>query len=241
MFPSGRRLFRTLAPEKPLAARTGMRVNSSKQITLVRAMTANSEGNGNRRKFLLAGLRGASGAWAALHWPAVLEAAEHAMEMRDAPPAAKLEVLTDEQAAEIEAVACRIIPSDDSPGAREAGAIYFIDRALGTFAADSRPDYEKGLPVLLAKTRELFPGISKFSQATPEQQDTVLKALEGQPIFELILQHTVMGFLCDPMREGNRDDVGWKLIGFDSSPAFAPPFGYYDRDYPGWKPADEQK
>ncbi len=198
-------------------------------------MNVNSGNDLNRRRFLLAGLRGAGGAWAALHWPAVVAAAEHAAHMREAVPPAKLEVLSAEQAAEIEAAASRIIPADETPGAREAGVIYFIDRALATFAADSREDYAKGLPVLQAKTRELFPNAPKFSQATPDQQDAVLKALEGQPIFELILGHTVMGFLADPARGGNRGGVGWKLIGYDDSPAFAPPFGYYDRDYPGWK------
>jgi len=149
--------------------------------------------------------------------------------MREAVPPAKLEVLSAEEAAEIEAAACRIIPSDDSPGAREAGVIYFIDRALATFAADQREAYTQGLPVLQAKMREMFPSVQKFSHASPDQQDAVLKALEGQPIFELIYEHTVMGFLADPARGGNRGKVGWKQIGFDDSPAFAPPFGYYDR------------
>ncbi len=195
----------------------------------------------NRRKFLLTGLRGAGGAWAALHWPAIAAAADHAARMHTAISPATLEVLTPDQAAEIEAAASRIIPSDDTPGAREAGVIYFIDRALTTFAADNRDDYTRGVAVLQAKTREMFPTTAKFSQATPDQQDAVLKALEGQPFFELILSHTVMGFLCDPMRGGNRGGVGWKLIGFDDSPAFAPPFGYYDRDYPGWKPPGEKQ
>jgi gluconate 2-dehydrogenase gamma chain len=195
----------------------------------------------NRRKFLLSGLRGAGGAWAALHWPAIVAAADHAARMREAIPPVRLEVLTPDQAAEIEAASSRIIPTDDTPGAREAGVIYFIDRALSTFASDNRDDYSTGAAVLQAKTRELFPDIAKFSQATPDQQDAVLKALEGQPFFELIRSHTVMGFLCDPMRGGNRGKVGWKLIGYDDSPAFTPPFGYYDRDYPGWKPPGEKK
>jgi len=153
--------------------------------------------------------------------------------MRTAVPPAKLEVLSADEAAEIEAVACRVIPSDDSPGAREAGVIYFIDRALATFAADQREVYAQGLPVLQAKTHEMFSSVTRFSQAAPDQQDAVLKALEGQPIFEAILAHTVMGFLADPERGGNRGKVGWKQLGFDDSPAFAPPFGYYDRDYSG--------
>lgn len=198
-------------------------------------MNASSMPDFDRRGFLLAGLRGAGSAWASLHWPAILAAAQHAAHMREAIPAAKLEVLSAEQAAEIEAAASRIIPTGDAPGAREAGVIYFIDRALTTFASDHRDDFEKGLPVLQAKTQAMFPGTPKFSHAAPDQQDAVLAALEGQPIFELILQFTVMGFLADPARGGNRDQVGWKLIGFDDSPAFAPPFGSYDRDYPGWQ------
>ena len=204
-------------------------------------MTTNSGNDLNRRRFLWAGLRGAGSAWAVVHWPAIVAAGEHAAHLRAVVPAAKLEVLTAEQATEVEAAACRIIPADDTPGAREAGVIYFIDRALATFDADNRDGYAKGLPILQAKTQELFPGVAKFSQATAEQQDAVLKALDGQPIFALIRTHTILGFLADPARGGNRDQAGWKLIGFDDSPAFAPPFGYYDRDYPGWHPPKEKE
>ncbi len=203
-------------------------------------MNANEGAGLDRRKFLVAGLRGAGGAWAALNWPAILEAAEHAAHMHASDVPAKLEILTAEQAAEIEAAASRIIPTDETPGAREAGVIYFIDRALGTFAADNLGDYVKGLPVLQAKTQELYPGIARFSQAAPEQQDAVLKALEKEPFFDMIRTATIAGFLADPMRGGNRGEVGWKLIGFDDSPAFNPPFGYYDRDYPGWHPPEEK-
>jgi gluconate 2-dehydrogenase gamma chain len=204
-------------------------------------MNSNSRDDFNRRRFLLAGLRGAGGAWAALHWPAIMAAADHAAHMREGVPPAKLEVLTPDQAAEIEAAASRIIPADETPGAREAGVIYFIDRALATFATDNRDDYAKGSPVLQSQTREMFPNVQKFSQATPDQQDAVLKALEGQPFFELIRSHTIMGFLADPMRGGNRGGMGWKLIGYDDSPAFAPPFGHYDRDYPGWRPPGKKE
>jgi hypothetical protein len=39
-----------------------------------------------------------------------------------------------------------------------------------------------------------------------------------------------------PTYGGNRDGVGWKLIGFEDRHTFQPPFGYYDRDYPGFAP-----
>ena len=37
-----------------------------------------------------------------------------------------------------------------------------------------------------------------------------------------------------PEYGGNRDGVGWKLLGFEDQHVFQPPFGYYDRDYPGF-------
>ncbi len=37
-----------------------------------------------------------------------------------------------------------------------------------------------------------------------------------------------------PSYGSNRDSIGWRLIGFDDAHAFTPPFGYYDRDYPGF-------
>jgi hypothetical protein len=76
-------------------------------------MNANSSNDLNRRRFLLAGLRGAGGAWASLHWPAIVAAAQHAAHMREAVPPAKLEVLSAEQAAEIEAAASRRTRKND--------------------------------------------------------------------------------------------------------------------------------
>jgi Gluconate 2-dehydrogenase subunit 3 len=195
----------------------------------------------DRRKFLRSGLQSAGAAWVILVWPEAMKAAQHAAQARQSPAPSKLEVLTAGQGIELDAVAGRIIPSDDSPGAREAGVIYFIDRALATFASGALGEFQEGLSACEAKTRELFPKVDKFSAATPEQQDAVLRELEQQPFFQTMRTLTVMGFLADPMRGGNRDGVGWNLIGFDASLAFVPPFGYYDRDYPGWKPPTKQE
>ena len=43
----------------------------------------------------------------------------------------KFKTLAEEDAVELEAIAARIIPTTDTPGAREAGVIYFIDNVLG--------------------------------------------------------------------------------------------------------------
>ena len=57
----------------------------------------------------------------------------------------KLSFLSAAEAADVEAVAAQIIPTDDSPGAREAGVVYFIDRALATFLSQLAGDYRAQL------------------------------------------------------------------------------------------------
>ena len=63
-----------------------------------------------------------------------------------------------------------------------------------------------------------------FNLLTAEQQDEVLHGLEGGKIeleslssklfFGMLHKNTEEGFFSDPMYGGNRDKVGWKLIGF---------------------------
>jgi len=132
----------------------------------------------SRRRFLSHGISGLSSAWITAHWPAVLSAADHARRAAQSATPPKFEFFSPEQAAEIDAIAARIIPTDGTPGAREAGVVYFIDRALTTFASDDQKTYKEGLPELQARVRELFPAVERFSAATPEQQDEVLHSLD---------------------------------------------------------------
>ncbi len=189
----------------------------------------------SRRQFLIQTSAGISSAWLAANWPGILAAQEHAHRAAQSSPPAGFEFFLPAQAAEVEAVATQIIPTDETPGAREARVIYFIDRALKTFDREKQKVYAEGLVELQTKLRELFPGTAKFSEAGAEQQIAVLNAIEKSEFFEAVRTHTVMGFLADPERGGNSDQAGWKLIGFDSQHVFEPPFGYYDRDYPGWE------
>jgi gluconate 2-dehydrogenase gamma chain len=132
------------------------------------------------------------------------------------------------QAAEVDAIAAAIIPTDDSPGAREAHCLYFIDRALSTFAKNTQDDYVKGLNELQAKTIQVVPGASKFSALTTAQQVKVLTEIEKTPFFRTVRTHTVLGFFSQPAHGGNYAKVGWKLIGYEDSLNHKPPFGYYD-------------
>jgi Gluconate 2-dehydrogenase subunit 3 len=205
-----------------------------------------------RREFLQLLGGTASAAWLTANWAALVSAAEHAHQTAKSEHPA-LEVFTADQAREIEALCACIIPSDETAGAREAGVVYFIDRAMKTFASDALPVYQKGIEAAQKATAELFPGVPRFSAATEEQQlkiftkiaeesdrkkvDPLLIARGGyQDFFQTLRVHTIFGFLVDPEGGGNRDFVGWKAIGRDPSHSFYPPFGYYDKDYPGWQP-----
>lgn len=179
-----------------------------------------------RRGFL--GHAGAAGlaAWLATHADAIAAAADHAhAQARAAAP--HLENLSPAQARTIEAVAARIVPSgDDGPGAREAGVIWFIDRALGTLFADKR--------VALLHDLESLP--ADFADHDAAAQDARLASIEAGPLFGQLHFLTVLGLLSSPDYGGNRDGLGWRLMGFEDTHAYAPPFGHYDRDYPGFAP-----
>ena len=180
----------------------------------------------SRRQFVIRSLSGIGSAWLTLHWPAILAARDHA----HAGAQVALQFLSSEQAIEIEAAAARIIPSDETPGAREARVVYFIDRALVTFERDKQPAYTRGLTDLENKTRSLFPQADKFSNLSQAQQVQLLAAIEQTEFFELLRVHTIIGFLARPEYGGNHGEVGWKLIGFENKGVYSPPFGYYDAE-----------
>jgi Gluconate 2-dehydrogenase subunit 3 len=204
-----------------------------------------------RRDFIFRAGTSVSAVWLAAHWPAILAAATHARHAAQSTTPPQFQFFSPEQAKEIEAITSRILPSDETPGAREAGAVYFIDHALTTFAINDQQTYKDGLPALQSRVRELFPALDKFSSASPEQQDEVLRSIDDHApsnrrpfrpagvhasFFETVRLHTIVAFLIDPESGGNRGGVGWKVVGRDLEHTFQPPFGYYDKDYPGWQP-----
>lgn len=189
-----------------------------------------STGHSSRRQFLLASVSGLSSAWIALRWPAILAAQAQAQRVAKSGQSAKYQFFSPIEAAEIEAMAAQIIPSDDAPGAREAQVIYFIDNVLMTFDRDKQPMYRQGLQDLQQRTQDLFPGAEKFSSLNSAQQIQLLTAIEKSDFFELIRVHTIMGYLSRPEYGGNHDQAGWKLIGFQDEMTYEPPFGYYDAE-----------
>jgi hypothetical protein len=181
-----------------------------------------------RRRFLALAAGGVGATVLAARWADIVAALSHARGSGAPPP---LEVLTAEQAAELEAMAAQIFPADDLPGARELRAVYFIDRALATFGQETRQQYVDGLALLRGKIAELYPQHATFAALTHEEQLHVLRAIEDGPFFDLVRFHTILGCLTLPERGGNHGSAGWAVLGRDHRPTYQPPYGEYDRGY----------
>ncbi|MDH3839676.1 MAG: gluconate 2-dehydrogenase subunit 3 family protein [Chromatiales bacterium] len=179
-----------------------------------------------RRGFLRASAGLIGGGWLAANWPGIAAAAEAAASARDA--GAEFSHLDPLDAADLEAMAALIIPDDDSPGAREAGVIYFMDTALGSIFAAQAAGLATGLADLNAKVVALDAGAKRFAGLDSARQIELLRREESSPIFGGVRFMTLCGFLAMPSYGGNRNHVGWDLIGFDHRHAWQPPFGYYD-------------
>jgi gluconate 2-dehydrogenase gamma chain len=169
-----------------------------------------------------------------LNWSEIVAAADHAHAALQSAGAAKISFLSAAEAADVEAVAAQIIPTNDTPGAREAGVINFIDRALATFLSHLASDYRTRLAEFQAAFRRQHPDVESFASLGSEQQIEYLKTVDGTPFFETTRLLTLLGMFSLPSYGGNRDGVGWKLIGLEDQHFFQPPFGYYDRDYAGF-------
>lgn len=150
---------------------------------------------------------------------AIAAAQEHAREAVKRETPVVFEFFTAPQAADIAAMAAQILPSEDGPGAAEAGVIYFIERALTTFDTDKQDLYRKGLGE-----------IQGMAARSSEEQLQVIRSIENSEFFEAVRTHTVLGFLGNPAYGGNRGQVGWNYIHFESRMAWTPPFGYYDAE-----------
>jgi gluconate 2-dehydrogenase gamma chain len=170
---------------------------------------------------------GAAGAAAAISGAPLAPPAQaqHAMPAAPAAPAAleALETLTAAEADTLEAICARLIPSDENgPGAAEARAAHYIDRALTGPLRASREAYAAGLAALDAYAQSTKG--APFATLAPRDQDAVLTDLDtnvatgfvpnAAAFFALVRTHTIQGTFCDPYYGGNANFVGWDLIGY---------------------------
>lgn len=132
-----------------------------------------------------------------------------------------LEVLTAEEAETLEAICDCLIPSDENgPGAYEARAVHYIDRALASHNKSAREQYMVSLEAIneySKKTRG-----KPFNQLIKDLQNSILLAVQtnkvpgcapsGSGFFNTVRNHTIDGTFCDPYYGGNQNFVGWDMI-----------------------------
>ena len=143
------------------------------------------------------------------------------------------EVLTAEQATDLDAIAAQIIPSDEGlPGAREARVIVFIDRALGGYMSGQAEALLDDLGDLNRRVAERW-GTERFSQLSDERQIELLQEIENGAFFLQVREAVLIGMFAHPDYGGNDDGVGWRLLGFEPRYVWRPPFGEYDAEEMG--------
>ena len=134
-----------------------------------------------------------------------------------------LENLTATEADLLDAIVARLIPTDASgPGATEARAGHYIDRALGGALASSRQAYTSGFAALDRYSRSSRG--KAFTELSATDQDSVLIDVDtgaatgftgsSAAFFALVLSHTHQGTFGDPYYGGNAHFIGWDLIGY---------------------------
>ena len=131
---------------------------------------------------------------------------------------------TNEESYAVTAITERIMPGAPGlPGATDADVINYIDLALSGAYADQQEFYRRGLAALDRYCQATFQDV--FMNLASVKQDEALMALDtgkatgfewptAQAFFNVLRTHTMEGMFSDPTYGGNRDFVGWSLVGF---------------------------
>jgi gluconate 2-dehydrogenase gamma chain len=114
----------------------------------------------------------------------------------------------------------RIIPRDQDPGAIDANVPEYVDRTLQTPELHQmKEDFQDGIDLLQKRAHGTFG--KDFTALSDDQRDQLLHELMSatkgsgeQSFFQNLLVLTLEGFLGDPAYGGNKDKIGWKLVGF---------------------------
>ena len=167
-------------------------------------------------------LAGAAGAAAVT--PGATGRRSSAQGRRPAPAREPLRALTPHEADLLDRIAALLVPSDENgPGATEAMAVRYIDRALAGALQEQREAYRVGLAALeryAAKTRG-----APFLQLSETRQISLLIDVEtgtatgadvgfagsSAQFFALVRGHVMQGTFGDPHYGGNANFVGWDL------------------------------
>jgi gluconate 2-dehydrogenase gamma chain len=186
-----------------------------------------ADANLSRRDLLK--LAGAAGA-------AAVSADAAAQGRRAGPVREPLRALTTHEADLLDRIAALLVPSDEhGPGATEAMAVRYIDRALASALQEQREAYRIGLAALEQYARKTRG--APFLQLSETRQISLLIDVEtgtatgadvgfagsSAQFFALMRGHVMQGTFGDPYYGGNANFVGWDLIGYPGVRTYVAP------------------
>lgn len=124
--------------------------------------------------------------------------------------------LGDADRARVAALAERLLPRTDTPGALDAGVPAFIERMVNAYFTDrERATFLAGLPQVDTLSRSRAG--ADFVRLRPEQQDLVLAALaetavgQGVTFYSLLREATIVGYFTSEL-------VGKTVLHYDPVP-----------------------
>ena len=177
-----------------------------------------------------AGVAGAAAAAGSVGLSASPEALTAPLPEQSSPvelPPVVYEHFTAEEAELLEAIADHLIPADEhGPGALDARAVAYIDRALGGALSDSHGAYRSGLAAFDRYCRASRGG--PFLELSHRDQVSALIDVEigsatgaatgfagsSAAFFSMVRSHVLQGTFGDPYYGGNANFVGWDLLGY---------------------------
>lgn len=140
-----------------------------------------------------------------------------------------LRFFTDEEAALLAEICEQIIPGDDTPGAKETGAIHYIDRKLCGVFKRQQQAYRRGLESFRATCLREHGG--PFESLSSAAKIELLRTMESgsapkelwddpspQAFFGMVLAHTMQSFYGSPRHGGNKDWASYRMLGLDYPP-----------------------
>jgi gluconate 2-dehydrogenase gamma chain len=120
--------------------------------------------------------------------------------------------LTENDVKFLEALVDQIVPADDTPGALQAGVVFYIDKQLAGPLKRFREQYAKGIPTFRAACQAKTG--KDFLALTPGERSEFLHR-HSSGFFNLVIEHTLQGFYGSPSHGGNLNDASWKMLGIE--------------------------
>ncbi len=141
-------------------------------------------------------------------------------------PKSRWRFFTEKEAQLVDLLTEQIIPTDEAPGAIEAGCLNFIDRQLVGPYERYQNDVRNGL-ISLEKTCASGYNLS-FAELDWDDQTAVLEKLEAGHVddslwpdvsssffFQLVRDFTMQGFYGSPRHGGNKKYISYKMLALD--------------------------